>query len=235
MSGNEKLIERIRAGENVKDNIAMLYFNNEGVTNIVLRKYPPELFEDLKQESFFVLLACIKHYRLDRPNKFTTYYARALKSLASRYKQRNSHNYISLDTTLKENENITLKELIPDTATNVEATAITNACKGYVWSVCLSKLTAKQYAVLVKKYIEGKNFKHIAKETGLTYSQVIASHKQSLIISRKVPELMEYNNYCYCRVSLNSFKQNNTSAVEKAVLKRENAREKAIESLLRCH
>lgn len=71
---NEQLAARIRAGENVGNNMAILYDQVKDFIHAMAYKYHGQgELEDLEQEGFLALYDAIDHYEADQGVKFLTY------------------------------------------------------------------------------------------------------------------------------------------------------------------
>lgn len=71
---NEQLAIRIKAGENVNQNILQLYEQTKAYIHIIAERYHSrEELEDLEQEGFLALYAAIDGYDPDKGVKFLTY------------------------------------------------------------------------------------------------------------------------------------------------------------------
>ena len=71
---NEQLAARIRAGENVGNNMAILYDQVKDFIHAMAYKYHGQgELEDLEQEGFLSLYDAIDHYEADQGVKFLTY------------------------------------------------------------------------------------------------------------------------------------------------------------------
>lgn len=71
---NEMLIERIRGGYSVSENMQLLYENNLPLIKKFIKPYTAyEPMEDLLQESYFGLLEAVQHYETSKNVRFSTY------------------------------------------------------------------------------------------------------------------------------------------------------------------
>ena len=87
---NEQLAARIRAGEDVGENMAQLYDQVKDFIRSVAWKYKGlgEL-EDLEQEGFLALYDAIDHYEADQGVKFLSYAEYWIRQRMQRYLQVN--------------------------------------------------------------------------------------------------------------------------------------------------
>ena len=70
---NEQLVEQIRNGYSVTDNMELLYQNNLKLIRRFIRPYTVyEQEEDLLQQSYFGLWEAVKHYESSKNVKFMT-------------------------------------------------------------------------------------------------------------------------------------------------------------------
>ncbi len=85
---NEQLAVRIRAGENVGNNMAILYDQVKDFIHAMAYKYHGQgELEDLEQEGFLALYDAIDHYEADQGVKFLTYASHWIQQRMQRYIQ----------------------------------------------------------------------------------------------------------------------------------------------------
>ena len=85
---NEQLAVRIRAGENVGDNMAILYDQVKDFIHAMAYKYHGQgELEDLEQEGFLALYDAIDHYEADQGVKFLTYVSHWIRQRMQKYIQ----------------------------------------------------------------------------------------------------------------------------------------------------
>ena len=85
---NEQLAVRIRAGENVGDNMAILYDQVKDFIHAMAYKYHGQgELEDLEQEGFLALYDAIDHYEADQVVKFLTYASHWIRQRMQKYIQ----------------------------------------------------------------------------------------------------------------------------------------------------
>ncbi len=83
---NEQLVARIRAGEDVADNMLALWQNNRGIICMMARKYGPGTErEDLEQEGYIALCDAAGHYDAGEGVPFVNYAAYWIRSRMRRY------------------------------------------------------------------------------------------------------------------------------------------------------
>lgn len=83
---NETLVERIRCGYSVSENMQSLYENNLPLIKKFIKPYAVyEPMEDLLQESYFGLSEAVHHYESDRNVQFMTYAEYWIKQSVQRY------------------------------------------------------------------------------------------------------------------------------------------------------
>ena len=88
---NEELVERIRAGENVPENMAALYDQTRGFIHSLVWKYRESgIMEDLEQEGFLALYPAIENYDPTAGVKFLTYAGFWIRQRIGRYMADNS-------------------------------------------------------------------------------------------------------------------------------------------------
>lgn len=85
---NEQLAVRIRAGENVGKNMAVLYDQVKDFIHAMAYKYHGQgELEDLEQEGFLALYDAIDHYEADQGVKFLTYASHWIRQRMQKYIQ----------------------------------------------------------------------------------------------------------------------------------------------------
>ena len=83
---NEQLVEQIRSGYSVTDNMQTLYQNNLPMIKQIVKPYAVyEPMEDLLQEVYFGLWEAVQHYEASENAKFMTYATYWIKQTALRY------------------------------------------------------------------------------------------------------------------------------------------------------
>lgn len=83
---NEQIVEEIRNGISVTDNMERLYMNNLPLIRKFIKPYTShEPEEDLLQEAYFGLLEAIKHYETSENVLFMTYARYWIKQQVQRY------------------------------------------------------------------------------------------------------------------------------------------------------
>lgn len=83
---NEALVERIRNGYSVTDNLQLLYVNNLPLIKRYIKPFTfYELEEDCLQEAFFGLWEAVKHYETSENVLFMTYAGYWIKQSVQRY------------------------------------------------------------------------------------------------------------------------------------------------------
>lgn len=87
---NEQIIEQIKSGYSVTDNMQMLYEKNLPLIKKIIKPYSVyDDKEDLLQESYFGLVEAVKHYETSRNVLFTTYLCFWIRQSVSRYLEQN--------------------------------------------------------------------------------------------------------------------------------------------------
>ena len=88
---NEQLALRIKAGEDVQDNIFKLWQQNQGIIEILAGKYCYMADkEDLKQEAYFAICKAVKTYDPDKGSSFLNWAVFWIRQQMQRYCQNNS-------------------------------------------------------------------------------------------------------------------------------------------------
>ena len=88
---NEEIVTQIQAGKDVKANLERLYFQNTGLINIVINKYPKQDEEDLRQEAFFGIQRAAELWDETRGGSFSTYCTAWIRQACARYQENYSH------------------------------------------------------------------------------------------------------------------------------------------------
>ncbi len=83
---NEEIVAKIRAGENVSENLESLYLQNEGLIAKIASCYiGKEELEDLKQEGYFGLMTALELWSPEGGASFSTYAFQWIRSAIKRY------------------------------------------------------------------------------------------------------------------------------------------------------
>ena len=83
---NEQLVIRIRAGENVADNMLQLWQQNRGFIHKIVNQYKAYADEeDLEQEGYLGLNEAVRHYNPDEGVTFLHYAYYWIKQYIVRY------------------------------------------------------------------------------------------------------------------------------------------------------
>ena len=86
VADNETLVERIRGGYSVSENMQLLYENNLPLIKRIIRLYTAyEPMEDLLQEAFFGLWTAVQRYESSKEVQFMTYAQYWILSAVRRY------------------------------------------------------------------------------------------------------------------------------------------------------
>lgn len=94
---NEQLVIRIKAGEDVADNMLQLWQQNQGIIAKMAGKYSSMAEEeDLKQEGYLALCDAVEHYKPDEGANFITYAIFWMKQRMIRYGQNNGTVRVSI-------------------------------------------------------------------------------------------------------------------------------------------
>lgn len=95
---NEELIQLIKNGENVKDNIYLLYIQNLPLMKLWGKRYNEIIgADDVLQECYIALHNAVKTFEIEKGYKFTTYLQSAVKTHFSRMSNKYSNTNISQD------------------------------------------------------------------------------------------------------------------------------------------
>ncbi len=86
---NEEIVEAIRNGDSVHQDLELLYTRNEPIIRIHARRYANERceVEDLMQEAYFALLAAVENWEPAEGVKFITYASYYFRAFMLRYSQ----------------------------------------------------------------------------------------------------------------------------------------------------
>ena len=99
---NEQLVEQIRNGYSVTDNMQTLYQNNLPMIKQIVKPYAVyEPMEDLLQEVYFGLWEAVQHYETSENVKFMTYATYWIKQTALRYIE-NCGSVVRIPSTAKQ-------------------------------------------------------------------------------------------------------------------------------------
>ena len=72
------------------------------LSNQYIKTLSEESLDDLTQESYIILLKCLKSYKVDKNNKFTTYlYTCIMSNFNNKYKKSKLKTFISLESEVK--------------------------------------------------------------------------------------------------------------------------------------
>lgn len=83
---NEQLVEEIKAGKNVQENMLQLWKQNKGIICKIIRKYLNHAeFEDLEQQSYLGLYEAVQHYDPQKEFNFITYAPYWIEANIQRY------------------------------------------------------------------------------------------------------------------------------------------------------
>ena len=83
---NEQLVERIKAEENVAENMLQLWQQNKGMIYQVVNRYRGvDEMEDLLQEAFLGLYEAVRHYDSEQGTAFVSYMTLWVRQTVSRY------------------------------------------------------------------------------------------------------------------------------------------------------
>lgn len=234
---NEKLVSLIQGGIFPKEHLETLFLQNEAFTNTIITKYGSKAhFEDMKQESYIVLCECAAGFDGSKGYKFVTYYGQALKIKLHEYgvqaaavhipvneyaQVKDKIKIVSLDAPLSTETETTIGDLIPDTAGSFEDKTIKEIDGGRLWRACRRRLNKKQFSIIWLHYVRQKSLKDIAGLFNVSQGCIYDWHKKILRRLSRYPEIQAYNTCVYRHITLNTFKVTHTSAVEWAVIRRE--------------
>ena len=105
---NEQIVEKIRCGYSVTDNMQLLYEKNMPLIKRIVKPYTAyENMEDLLQEAYFGLWEAVQHYETSENVLFMTYAGYWLRQVIQRYIE-NCGSVIRIPTGTK-SENYTLQ------------------------------------------------------------------------------------------------------------------------------
>lgn len=83
---NEQLVEEIKAGKNVQENMLQLWKQNKGIICKIIRKYLNNTeFEDLEQQSYLGLYEAVWHFEPQKEFNFITYAPYWIEANMQRY------------------------------------------------------------------------------------------------------------------------------------------------------
>lgn len=191
---NEELAEIIQRADS-KSAKAELWENNKGLIYHFARQYynpdRPYSVEDLAQQGYFALLYAVKSYDKEKGYKFTTYlhfsFQRAIRKMMNA-----EPYYMSLDTPLGEEKEMSLSDVVPDDnaleeleiALNLtgDQQAINNA---------LERLESSQRDLIISIYFHGETRTSISERLSHSIEAIRQRERKALRILRKDKELLE--------------------------------------------
>lgn len=87
---NEDIVEKIRNGISIADNMRLLYEKNLPIIKAICKRYAYfDSMEDLLQESYFGLSEAVQHYEISENVKFMTYAIYWIRQSVTRYLVKN--------------------------------------------------------------------------------------------------------------------------------------------------
>lgn len=210
---NEQIIEQIKSGYSVTDNMQMLYEKNLPLIKKIIKPYSVyDDREDLLQESYFGLVEAVKHYETSRNVLFTTYLCFWIRQ-----------SVISLDTPLTVNDDFTLQDNIPVNI-DIEADAVEKIYKQYakskLWDIVEQYTNDRENDVLRDIFIDEKSLAAVATKQGLSTNRIrqiresglkklrMGKARRMLLENFEIVEAKAYKN------SVGQFKQHGCSSVE---------------------
>ena len=236
---NEELVIRIKAGDNVPENMLQLWRQTKGFVYLVARRYQGQAdMDDLGQEGYLALYDAVNGYEADLGYKFLTYAENWIKRRMVRYIQNSGMiktpsgqcriQTVSLDAYLSEDGETTLADIVPSDV-DVEGAAISETDgqreKEAVWAA-VAKLPEKQREVIYMRYLERKTFQEIGRLTGLTEGKARRTGEKALhalrysdtsgLLSSFLPDAVGSTAY---KSGVEDFSRTWTSATEKVTLK----------------
>lgn len=91
---NEELVRKIKAGEDVTENMAKLWQQNKNFVYTIARKYGESEIDDLMQEGYLGMYRAVGNYELSAGTSFLSYAGFWIKQAIQRYHQDNKHIHI---------------------------------------------------------------------------------------------------------------------------------------------
>lgn len=126
---------------------------------------------------------------------------------------------ISLDTPLKNLDNVTVGESIPDNNSNFEDDVINRVDEGILYNLCKSILKPYEFEVVKFTYWYSLTQKEIGKKIGKSKGMVDNLKRSALARLGQDQRIKNYYEpYLYRHTGINEFKRTHTSSVEKYVL-----------------
>lgn len=164
---NEELIKCLAADPERKDLLALLYNQNAGMirkqANIF--SYSTGLdFDDLTQEGYFCMLAALSAYDPAAGYMFSTYLRNALRWRFMRLAS-GKCSTVSLDSTLKIDDSLTMYDIIPDENIDLEKDITESFFMSEVGKDlqrALDGLTEPEKRIICQRYNEGLSNSDIA-------------------------------------------------------------------------
>ena len=243
---NEELAERIRDGET--ELIPELWNSVKGFIRHQAYKYYHRYRGrggaepgDLVQSAYFAMLTSIQDFRREKGFPFMAYLMNELKTEFSRcfgfYSSRDALNRLprSLDEPIAEDEGErTLADTVQDPTENtieeVEREIWLEQLRSAL-DAAMDQLPRDQKQTLTTRYYQGLTIEETAAATGTEKAEVRKLERRGLdqLRSQKrkngLEQFIDIQTNFYNYVSVNTFNTTHSSAVEKAVIYRENIRQ----------
>ena len=239
---SEELAIRVAAGKT--QFFAQLYENNRGLLYALCNRFymahkercarSGVTLDDLISESFFALHQAACAYARSRQYRFSAYLSYPLKNrfaaaLGWRTKKGAAEPLnacISLDMPVKDGEDASLGELLPDESGETEEDIVSRMDQAGVFPAAKNALEPLEYDCIERYYKHGQSYGVIARQSGKTYSAVRSINERALRKLRRSREMLAqreaYIGATYRLGGLGRFKDTGQSCVEWAVMKREN-------------
>lgn len=195
-----KAIQESKDGAERKRLITELWNINQGIIYTYAYRYSTALnvpLVDVIQESYIALIQAVKYYDGNKSYKFTTYLSQTIKSVPTRLLNGNDDT-ISLNATIRDDEETELLELIEDTQAleQFQDSVYMNDLSRHIYKA-LERLEPLQYDVITSIYFNGDELQTIADKLTIKKEKVRQIRDKALRELRKDKELEEVAKYYY--------------------------------------
>ena len=230
---NEEIVKEIQKDPKNRELLNLLFAQNAGLIHKIARNYklPGLEHDDLMQEGYFCVLASSRAFRGDLGYKYTTYLVNALKWRYNRLRRSGAYRETSIDKELSEGDDISLHDVLPDPAVNVEGEALEDFARteaGRSLLKAIETLPERQQRVLLCRYRDNMTLEEISAAEGLKNQSAARSEcmKALQTLSRR-PALQHLRNYisetaeviAYRPIGAGAYLRHNLSSTEKAAFK----------------
>lgn len=242
---NEELVSEIQSGK--RDLMPALWFSVEKYVTTQAIKYRHNLHgletDDFYNSGYIALHEAVKTYKPDSGANFLTWFDYYLKSeffkmVGNRGKRDPAHDAISIHAPITTDEGgvVELADTLEDKSADLEAVEnrIYNQQLRQALDNALEKVPEPERDAVVDIYLNGETLASVAEKSGVDAATIRRRRDYGLRrlrrsdMARDLWAFVEVNTPYYARVSIRNFNTSHTSAVEYAVLKREQLRRRPL-------